>query len=279
MNIFGFYVITRPVNAIVSGLVAALGFLIATGTLVPAVLLPVTIVALITAAGNVINDYFDAGIDAINRPERPIPSGIISPGSARSFASLLFLAGILLCFFTNAACIAIALFNSVLLVGYAAKLKRIPLIGNFAVSYLSASIFLFGGAFSGVGGLFQNLPLSLITFLAMAARELLKDAEDVEGDSAGGARTLPLHIGIRTTGRVAFSFALLAICASLIPYSRWGSWYLLGIGIVDLVILMAASRALPCTTPGCVKVSQATTFLKAGMFGSLVVFTLAALFL
>jgi geranylgeranylglycerol-phosphate geranylgeranyltransferase len=279
MNSSGFYVITRPVNAIVSGLAAALGFLIATGTLVPAVLLPVAIVALITAAGNVINDYFDAGIDAINRPKRPIPSGIISPGSARTFAISLFLAGILLCFFTNAACIAIALFNSLLLVGYAAKLKRIPLIGNFAVSYLAASIFLFGGAFSGMEGLFQNLPLSLITFLAMAARELLKDIEDMEGDLAGGARTLPLRIGIKNTGWVAFAFALLAIGASLIPGLWWGRWYLVGIGIVDLGILASVSCALPCMTPDCVKASQATTFLKAGMFGSLVVFTLAALFL
>ena len=278
MNIRGFYTITRPANSIVSGLAAALGYLIATGTLVPGVLLLFIIVALITAAGNVIDDYFDAGIDAINRPSRPIPSGTVRPGSARLYATTLFLAGIILSLFTNnEICILIAAFNSFLLVGYAANLKRIPFIGNITVSYLSASIFLFGGAFSGGGGLFWNLPLALITFLAMIARELLKDAEDVEGDSAGGARTLPLHIGIRNTSRLAFAFAFLAICASLIPGLWWGSWYLLGIGIVDLVILVAVSRAFPCTTPGCVKASQATMFLKAGMFASLVVFTLAAL--
>jgi geranylgeranylglycerol-phosphate geranylgeranyltransferase len=280
MNIRGFYEITRPANSIVSGLAAAVGYLIATGTLIPDVLLIIAIVVLITAAGNIINDYFDAEIDAINRPGRPIPSGTVSKGSALLYATSLFIAGITLSLITNnGICILIAVFNSLLLIGYAAKLKSTPLLGNVAVSYLSASIFLFGGAFSGWEGFIQNLPLALITFLAMIARELLKDAEDVEGDSVGGARTLPVHFGVRTTTRLAFTFALLAICASLIPSSRWGSWYLLGIGIVDLVILMAAFRALPCTTPGCVKASQATVYLKTGMFASLVVFTLAALLL
>jgi geranylgeranylglycerol-phosphate geranylgeranyltransferase len=280
MNIRGFYEITRPANSIVSGLAAAIGYLIATGTLIPEVLLIVAVVILITAAGNVINDYFDAEIDAINRPGRPIPSGMVSKGSALVYATALFLAGITLSLSThNGICILIAAINSLLLIGYAAKLKSTPFVGNITVSYLSASIFLFGGAFSGPGGVVQNLPLALITFLAMVARELLKDAEDVEGDSAGGARTLPVHIGIRTTVRLAFAFTLLAICATLIPFSTWGSWYLLGIGIVDLVILMAAFRALPCTTPGCVKASQATVYLKNGMFASLVVFTLAALLL
>jgi geranylgeranylglycerol-phosphate geranylgeranyltransferase len=280
MNIRGFYEITRPANSIVSGLAAAVGYLIATGTLIPDVLLIIAIVVLITAAGNIINDYFDAEIDAINRPGRPIPSGTVSKGSALLYATSLFIAGITLSLITNnGICILIAVFNSLLLIGYAAKLKSTPLLGNVAVSYLSASIFLFGGAFSGWEGFIQNLPLALITFLAMIARELLKDAEDVEGDSVGGARTLPVHFGVRTTTRLAFTFALLAICASLIPSSRWGTWYLLGIGIVDLVILMAAFRALPCTTPGCVKASQATVYLKTGMFASLVVFTLAALLL
>jgi geranylgeranylglycerol-phosphate geranylgeranyltransferase len=280
MRLSGFIAITRPVNSIVSGLAAALGYLIATGTIAPPVLILIVIVMLVTAAGNVINDYFDTDIDTVNRPERPIPSGAILKGSARSYAITLFLSGILLSVFTNIICLTIVLINSLLLIVYAWKLKGIPLIGNIAVSYLSASIFLFGGAFAaGGGGLVQNMPIALITFLAMVARELLKDAEDIEGDYAGGARTLPMQIGIRTTNRLALVFAVLAICASLIPGLWWGSRYLVGIGIVDLIIFAAVFRAVSCTTSGCVKLSRATSLLKAGMFASLVIFTLAALFL
>jgi len=279
MTFHGYLAITRPVNAVVSGLAAALGYLIATGTLVPAALILIPIVILITAAGNVINDYYDADIDAINRPQRPIPSGAVTRSSARSYAITLFLAGILLSLFTNPVCSAITVFNSLLLIAYAGNLKRVPVYGNIAVSYLAASIFLFGGAFAGTEGLARNLPLAAITFFAMMARELLKDAEDIEGDTAGSVRTLPMMMGIRRTSWIAFAFAVLATCISLVPSLWWGGRYLVGIGVVDLFILGAVARALPCTTPGCVTASRATTMVKAGMFASLVVFTLAALFM
>ena len=275
----GFIIITRPVNSFVAGLAAIIAYLIDTGTVIPESLLLFFIVALITAAGNVINDFFDAEIDAINRPDRPIPSGSVSRGAARGFAITLFLAGILVSFFTNPLCVGIAIFNVVLLIAYAAKLKSTPFIGNIVVAYLSASIFLFGGALNGFDGLVLIIPIAAITFFAMVSRELLKDAEDVEGDRAGGADTLPIRIGIKKTSELALITAILAVAASFIPYFWWGIWYLGGIIAVDIILIIAALRALGCETPGCVKASNASNFLKAGMFASLVVFTLSAVFL
>lgn len=197
MGLAGFFRITRPGNSVIAGLAAIVAYLIATGTLVNGVLLLMAVVILITAAGNVINDYFDAEIDAINRPERPIPSGAMSRNAALVWAGILFILGLAACMFTTPLCLGIALFNALLLVVYAARLKSTPLLGNIAVAYLSASIFLFGGAFAGWHLLVQVLPIAVITFLAMLARELLKDAEDIEGDRAGGADTLPIRIGYK----------------------------------------------------------------------------------
>jgi 4-hydroxybenzoate polyprenyltransferase len=50
--------------------------------------------AFLYASGMVWNDYFDAKIDAIERPERPIPSGKISPENAAIFAAILMTLGI-----------------------------------------------------------------------------------------------------------------------------------------------------------------------------------------
>lgn len=50
--------------------------------------------AFLYASGMVWNDYFDAGIDAIERPDRPIPSGKISPKNAAIFAIILMVMGI-----------------------------------------------------------------------------------------------------------------------------------------------------------------------------------------
>jgi geranylgeranylglycerol-phosphate geranylgeranyltransferase len=279
MRLAGFLTITRPVNSLVAGLAAIIAYLIVTGTIIPESLLLFFIVALITAAGNVINDFFDAEIDAINRPDRPIPSGAISRGAARGFAVTLFLAGILVSFFTNPLCIGIAIFNALLLVAYAAKLKSTPLTGNIVVAYLSGSIFLFGGALNGLDGLFHSIPVAAITFFAMLSRELLKDAEDVEGDRAGNADTLPIRIGIKRTSEFAFIITVLAIVVSFIPYLWWGGWYLVGIIVVDTIIFMAALQALNCETSICVKASRASSLLKTGMFASLIVFTLSAVFL
>ncbi|WP_321506961.1 geranylgeranylglycerol-phosphate geranylgeranyltransferase [uncultured Methanoregula sp.] len=279
MSLQGYFKITRPANAFVAGLAAVIAYLIATGTVTPASLLLVVVVALITAAGNVINDYFDAEIDAVNRSDRPIPSGQVPRTAALWYSLLLFLAGIAVSLLTTPLCIGIAVINSILLIAYAARLKATPLFGNVAVAYLSGSMFLFGGAFAGVTGLVHMVPVALMTFLAMMVRELLKDAEDVDGDAACGASTLPIRIGIRRTSRIAFVFAVLAAIASFIPYAWWGAWYIAGILVVDAVLIGAAARALSCETPACMRDSKASSFLKYGMFASLLVFTLSAIFL
>ena len=279
MTAAGFFRITRPANAFMAGLAAVVAYLVATGTLVVGVLLLLVIVSFITAAGNVINDYFDADIDAVNCPERPIPSGRITRQAALLYAALLFLAGIALSLCTTPICIGFAVFNSLLLVLYAVRLKGMPLVGNIAVAYLSGSMFLFGGAFAGYAGLVHLVPLAAITFLATMARELLKDAEDVDGDASGGASTLPIQIGVRKTAYCAFAFAALSAAASIIPFRWWGAPYLVMIGIVDLIILVAAYRALSCNIPACIRKSGAPGLLKYGMFASLIVFTVSAVFL
>jgi len=277
MSASAFITITRPHNAVVAGLTALIGYLIATGTLTPPSLLLAVVVALITAGGNVINDVFDIEIDRINRPTRPIPAGEISLAGAKTYAAALFAGGLLVAALTTPLCLAIALVNSVLLIAYAVRLKKTPFLGNVAVAYLTASVFLFGGAFAGIEGLVRNLSLAAITFLATVARELLKDAEDVDGDAAGGARTLPMIVGIRRTGIFAFACACGAVAVSLLPFGDWwGLFYLAGIAVVDLVILFGAFRGLRCTTPDCVRVSRATSILRAGMFAALAVFAIAA---
>lgn len=53
---------------------------------------------LLYAGGTVLNDYFDASVDATERPERPIPSGRVSRPRAGVFGASLLVAGIVLAF-------------------------------------------------------------------------------------------------------------------------------------------------------------------------------------
>jgi len=279
MTLGGYLQVIRPINAVVSGLTAALAVLIATGRLDGPVPLLVAVVILVTGAGNVINDYFDYEIDRVNRPDRPIPASTVSLTGARTYALLLFLAGVLLSFGTTLLCALMAVVNALLLVLYAARLKAIPLAGNLAVSYLAASIFVFGGALSGIPGVMTTLPIAAITFLGMVARELLKDGEDIEGDQAGGARTLPMVIGVQKTGWLACLFALAGIAASFLPYQTWGGGYLALIALPDLLILAGALQGIRAVDSTTLRNGRATLLLKGGMFTALAAFTASALLL
>lgn len=67
--------------------------------------LPVALLTLATiglyGGGVVFNDVFDAKLDKVERPERPIPSGLISKGAAAAFASVLLLLGIVMAAFVH----------------------------------------------------------------------------------------------------------------------------------------------------------------------------------
>ncbi len=273
----GYLSILRPTNAVVSGLVAPLAYLIAGGEPGPVAVWLFCCVLLVTGAGNAVNDYFDAAIDRVNRPDRPIPSGRVSEQGALRYAALLSVVGGLAAVPAGVAPTLLAVANAALLWLYAARLKKIALAGHLTVAYLSASVFLFGGAAVGVDGAGVVLPLALITFLGTVARELLKAAEDVEGDREGGARTFPVRFGVRPTVRLALLFALAGIAASALPYPAWGLPYLVLIVPADLLILGGAIRAVGCPTGDCVRETRATTLLKAGMFLALAAFAVAAL--
>ncbi|HVP25047.1 MAG TPA: geranylgeranylglycerol-phosphate geranylgeranyltransferase [Methanomicrobiales archaeon] len=277
MTLAGLLTLMRPVNCSVAGLAALLGYVVATGTLTPFSLILFPIVFSITAGGNVFNDLCDLPIDRVNRPGRPLPSGQVTPREAGILALFLFTFGLALTIPAGPACVVIAVANSLLLLVYARTLKRMAGLGNVAVSYLSASIYPFGGALAGIPAMERTLPLAGITFLAMLSRELLKDAEDVPGDRAAGARTVPIVIGVKRTAVVAYACAIGAIVVSLLPVVPWwGGPYLAGIGVADVVILFGAARALRCRTPECVRASRSTTILKAGMYLALAVIAIAA---
>lgn len=278
MNLKTLFRIVRPLNAMMAGFAGVLAFVIATGTIVPQVTIVFFIILLITAAGNVINDYHDAAIDAINRPDRPIPSGMITRKAALFYAVVLFLVGnIIGIVFAPMPLVLIGIINSVLLWFYASHLKVMPLLGNLAVSYLAASIFLFGGALEGWIGVMSNLPIAGATFGVILARELIKDAEDMPGDVALGARTMPIRYGLRPTVMIAGAAAVIGVIITLLLYTRWGPGYLVGIIPVDIIIGFGIYQAIRCRTPEEIKDSRSSHLIKIGMFTSLLIFLSSAI--
>lgn len=95
--------LTRPANVVtaVADILAGIaisGYLIQYSTIESA-WIPVCMLALSTiglyAGGVVFNDVFDAALDKIERPERPIPSGVVTQTGAAIWGGLLLTGGVL----------------------------------------------------------------------------------------------------------------------------------------------------------------------------------------
>ena len=207
--------ILRPGNAIMA-VIAIFLMAIISGKFTLEVLIAAVAVFLVTGAGNAINDFFDHKIDAINKPERPIPSGRIPLKTAGIYSIFLFVIGIAIAFYINWLLGMIALLSSFLMVYYAYGLKKKYIIGNLVISFLTGLCFVFGGI--AVGEIIISIYLGFYAFLMTMAREIVKDMEDMEGDKEEGATTLPIVHGKRTSSILAAFFMIIASLTSPILY-------------------------------------------------------------
>jgi len=222
--------LVRPWNCILAGLAVLVGVFIAgktfhfNGELVGIdwtfyefvrAALAFAAAALITGAGNTINDYFDRRIDKVNRPDRPIPSGRIKAPEALTISQTLFIVGIFLTVFVNVACVLLAALNSLMLAFYAAGLKRRGFAGNLVIGYLVGSTFLFGGLV--IGEIQAAGILAAMAALSTVGRELVKGIEDMRGDRASGLSTFPVRYGARKAAALAAAFIAAAIVLAPLP--------------------------------------------------------------
>ena len=216
-SIAGYLKLARPQN----GLIVALSVMVGAAVSAPIESWPKVILAclsacLISAGGNSINDFFDLEIDRINKPYRPLPRGEISPPSALIFSAALFLLGVVASLWIRPLSLMVALLVCGLLALYSSFLKKKLLWGNLTVALVSGSAFFYGGIAT------SDFTLSLVpagfAFLFHLGREVLKDAEDVKGDSHWGASTLPVKLGVNfSLGLSTLVFSLLIIL-TLFPY-------------------------------------------------------------
>lgn len=201
------------------GLSLLTGFAIAPASLDSKVaLLTFFSMAAITSAGFAINDYFDKESDAIIKPKRPIPSGVISPKQAIMVVVVLFTTGFSLAFLLNRVCFIILLLDSILLVIYSAFIKRKSgSVANILVGLLVGTGFLYGEAAILQTISLKSLSLYPICFGTVGGN-ILRDIISLEGDSKIGYPTLPQEIGNVNATRIAsLSFAITASFSSL-PY-------------------------------------------------------------
>lgn len=157
--------------------------------------------ALAIAAGYIINNFYDAEKDRINRPNKTYLDSLISQNTKLSVYFVLnFLSVILASYISFKAVLFFACYIFWIWF-YSHKLKKYPFIGNLTASILAIApffaVFVYYKNFATV--IFVH---ATFLFLIISMRELVKDLENIKGDLAQNYQTIPVKYGIGFSKRI-----------------------------------------------------------------------------
>nr|MDO8085511.1 geranylgeranylglycerol-phosphate geranylgeranyltransferase [Candidatus Sigynarchaeum springense] len=289
--------VLRPVNCVFGALTVLIGILNGVpksalpGLFVsqfgwPVVVGGLVVYFMVAGASNLINDIFDVDIDAINRPNRPLPRGAISKAAARRYFLILCsiataLSAVVGAFTPNPLLIpmSVAFF---LFVGYVYARWGKP--SGFPGNLMVGAAFSFGIPFGSfhVAGI-MAIPVVIWFFFGTSAfllisRELVKGMEDMEGDRKFNIKTVANTRGTQAAAAGSIAFSVLAIVTFTTPALSLIS----SIAFIVFVILgnaaVIASIALLLKGRDSKKNQKySSLMLKAGAFLGLVAYVLAPL--
>ena len=177
----------------------------------------VTASALSIAAGYIINNFYDAEKDLINKPRKSMLDRLVPQRiKISAYFVLNFLAVCCASYVSFRGVLFFSIFIFVIWF-YSHKLKRLPLLGNLVSAILAITpffaVFIYFKNFESV--IFVH---AIFLFLLILAREMIKDLENIAGDIAHNYSTAPIYYG--TTFSKIFITSLLVL--TVIP-----SWLLI----------------------------------------------------
>jgi 4-hydroxybenzoate polyprenyltransferase and related prenyltransferases len=160
-------------------------------------------------------DYFDRRLDAVSKPHRPIPSGRMHPLEALAGMLLCATLGAFLASSTNERTLGLVVAALLLGVSYSCLFKARGLMGNLVRGSITALAFLFGTMTVSDLPRASLLPIALLFWIHDAGTNLVGTIRDVDGDRAGGYRTLAVARGVPAAIRFAFAAYLVWLCLAL----------------------------------------------------------------
>jgi chlorophyll synthase len=206
---------------------------------------------LVCGASQIVNDWYDRDVDALNEPHRPIPSGRVPGKTALWFAIIWTLVAQSWALLVGPWVAMATGLGLALAWAYSApplRLKMNGWWGNSAVAISYEGLAWITGAAIVVGGDLPAEPILLIALLySIGAHGImtLNDFKSVEGDLAMGIRSLPAQLGPRRAAHVACLFMLLPQLMVTLLLIRWGlTPFALVVSVVVVAQLLAMRKLL-----------------------------------
>ena len=142
--------------------------------------------------------------------------GIITKKEALFEYQFLNLIAVFISAYLSIMLLIIVFVSIVLLFFYSYLFKQKPLIGNIIIAFLAGMAFIYGGYVSG-NPLSAIIP-ALFAFLINLIREIVKDIQDIEGDSKLNYRTFPILYGIFKSKQLIVITTILLVAFTFYPF-------------------------------------------------------------
>jgi hypothetical protein len=217
--------------------------------------------SLFYVGGMYLNDYFDRGVDARERPERPIPAGEIAAEAVAAGGFGLLLAGIVVLLMLGTGAAVAGVLLALAIVGYDAFHKGNPLAP--LVMGLCRALVYAGAAAAAVGSVNATVLLAALALLAYVAG-LTYAARQENLDQVGnlwplvllaaplvlalpavaqGPIALAIYLGL--VGSTAYGVSLLVRRPFAGAVSRAVAFFIAGISLVDAALMAGAGASAP----------------------------------
>jgi geranylgeranylglycerol-phosphate geranylgeranyltransferase len=204
------------------------------------------------------NDVTDLKSDKVNRPYKPLPSGIIKEKTAYITGLSLMFASIIIALFVNINgtgelnwnCTIFTAFLVIVGIYYNYYWKFHGIFGHISVAIGVGAIPYWGAIAIFPNELLVMLPLAISIFFQEVGREIMVCVGDYHGDLKAGFRTTPVKIGRKRSMYVALIFYLAFIPLFPLPAFDWtglgvpqifGSLYLIGGSLLSITFILTWS--------------------------------------
>ncbi len=202
---------------------------------------------LVCGTSQIVNDYFDRHVDAINEPDRPIPSGRLPEPWALALAVAFTLVSLGLAWALGIWVFWAAVVGLALAWAYSMPPFRLKLNGwwgNAAVGLSYESLPWFTGAALMLGALpdWPIIALALLYGIGAHGIMTLNDFKAIQGDTELGVRTLPVQLGADGAARVAcwvMAVPQLVVIAIMVALGHpWHGLALAGLLVVQIALMV-----------------------------------------
>ena len=209
----------------------------------------------VCATSQAVNDWFDRHVDAINEPQRPIPSGRM-PGKWGLYLAVLWtVISLLVATVLGPWGFGAAVVGLMLAWAYSApplRLKENGWWGNAACGFSYEGIAWVTGAAVMAGGIMpdaRSLALAALYSLGTHGIMTLNDFKSVDGDRQMGVRSLPVQLGVQNAARVACGVMLLSQVAVIVLLLMWQKpWHAIAIAALVAAQFVMMQRFLASVT-------------------------------